>query len=115
MAGPQLALLDLGLQRPHQRVAFRIAHVIRMAVEHELERLDLLAHEFFNPVEFLLELRLGFKIPTHDDSSSMVECCPADTFCCSARLGLTRGFSPISPAFTRARFSLDTGCRGHPC
>ena len=71
VAGPQLALFDFGLQRPHERVALRIAHVIRMAVEDELERLDLLAHEFFDPVELLLELRLSFKIPTHDDSSSV--------------------------------------------
>src|ERR1700722_19474725 len=98
MACPQLALFNFGLERPHERVAFRIAHIIRMTIEHELERLDLLAHEFFDPVELLLELRLSFKIPTHDD-------CPP----CRAlsrrriRLGLTRGLSPMRGVFTRAR------------
>src|SRR5271167_680876 len=69
MTRPQLALFDLGLQRPHQLVARRIANVIRMTVEHVLKRLDFLAHKLIDPVEFLLELRISFKIPAHDSSS----------------------------------------------
>src|SRR3546814_2053694 len=44
VAGPQLALLDLGLQWPYQRVALRVARVVGIA-QHVVERLDLLAHE----------------------------------------------------------------------
>src|SRR6266478_4273069 len=69
MARPQFALAHLGLQRPHQLVAFRIAHIVRMP-QHVVERLDFLAHELIDPVEVLLELGLGFKIPTHSCSSN---------------------------------------------
>src|SRR3546814_12083067 len=64
VAGPQLALLDLGLQWPYQRVALRVARVVGIA-QHVVERLDLLAHEGADPVEFLLERGLGLEIPGH--------------------------------------------------
>src|SRR6267142_5090324 len=69
MTRPQFALAHLGLQRPHQLVSFRIANVVRMP-EHVVERLNFLAHELIDPVEVLLELGLGFKIPTHSCSSN---------------------------------------------
>src|SRR5882672_10182807 len=69
MARPQFALAHLGLQRPHQLVSFRIANVVRMS-QHVVEWLDFLAHELIDPVEVLLELGLGFKIPTHSCSSN---------------------------------------------
>src|SRR5258708_5494649 len=71
MTRPQFALAHLGLQRPHQAVSFRIANVVRMP-QHVVERLDFLAHELIDPVEVLLELGFGFKIPTHVNSSVVV-------------------------------------------
>ena len=68
MARPQLVLADLGLQRAHQLVAIGVADIVRR-LQHVIERLDLFAHEFIDPVEFLLKLRFGFKIPAHDCSS----------------------------------------------
>src|ERR1700674_3033092 len=69
MARAQFALAHFGLQRPHQLVSFRIANVVSMS-QPVVERLDFLAHELIDPVEVLLELGLGFKIPTHSCSSN---------------------------------------------
>src|SRR6266851_5315851 len=101
MARPQFALAHLGLQRPHQLVSFRIANVVRMS-EHVVERLDFLAHELIDPVEILLELGLGFKIPTHSCSSNCRAIRQTRGKDETRTLGLTSGFSPILAAFTRA-------------
>src|SRR3984893_17072740 len=68
MTCPQLALANLGLQRAHQLVALWVAHFVGR-FQHVVERLDFFAHEFIPSVEVPLELRFGFKIPTHDCSS----------------------------------------------
>src|SRR5437016_2833481 len=46
MARPELAFPDLGLKRAHERVAFGVAHFVRIA-EHVVERLNFFAHELF--------------------------------------------------------------------
>src|SRR5712692_425932 len=102
MASPQFALAHLGLQRPHQAVSFRIANVVRMA-QHVVERLDFLAHELIDPVEVLLELGLGFKIPTHDCSSNYRAIRQPRRRASPDSLS---GFSPILAAFTRASICL---------
>ena len=66
MRCPQAALLDPLLQRPDQRAgsAVRIEGV-RGAPENQVQRFNLGFHEVLHPVELLLELWLGRKIPAH--------------------------------------------------
>ncbi len=70
MAGPQLAALHLILKRADQVLVARVRDVVG-ALEQIVERLDLGADEVIDPVELLLELGVGFKIPGHGASSSL--------------------------------------------
>ena len=63
---PQALGLDLVLQALHQRLDLRVLRPDRVR-EHVLERLDLLPAELLDPVELLLELRLGREVPTPSD------------------------------------------------
>src|SRR5688500_2037959 len=62
MARPQLARLHFLLECPHDRLGPLVALVVRI-VEHEVERLHLLTDEAVDPVELLLECRLGLEVP----------------------------------------------------
>jgi hypothetical protein len=64
MARPELAALNLRLERPDERVPLGIAHVVGVA-EYVVERLDLALHELLDPVELGLELWVGLEIPSH--------------------------------------------------
>src|SRR6185503_4927685 len=60
--GPQTPLAHLVLERRDQLLADRVVDVIRVR-HHEVERLDLVAHELLDPVEVLLELGIGLEVP----------------------------------------------------
>ena len=62
VAGPQALLADLLLQRFDERLAAGGAVDGHAQMR---ERLDLLRHEVLDPVELLLELRIGLEIPGH--------------------------------------------------
>ena len=70
VAGPQALVLHLLLQRLDRASGDRVGLVVRVA-EHEVERLDLLAHELVDPVELFLELRIGLEIPRHGGLQSV--------------------------------------------
>ena len=61
---PETLVLHLVLEALHERPDLRVLRPHRVR-EHVLERLDLLAAELLDPVELLLELRLGREVPTH--------------------------------------------------
>src|SRR6185437_4960095 len=61
---PQTLVLHLVLETLHEGPHLRVFGAHRVG-EDELERLDLLAAELLDPVELLLELRLGGEVPTH--------------------------------------------------
>ena len=62
--GPKAAVLDLVLEGIHQRLDLGVPGPGR-AWEHEVQRLDLGDAELLDPVELLLELRVGRKVPGH--------------------------------------------------
>ena len=64
VGGPQAMVPDLLLQRPQDRHGFGVLLVVRVE-RHQVERLELVDHEFFDPVQFLLVFRVGFEVP-HD-------------------------------------------------
>ena len=59
---PQALVLDLLLQAAHVRLDLGVRRADRVR-EHVVERLDLLLAELLDPVELLLELRLGLERP----------------------------------------------------
>ena len=61
---PQALVLHLLLQRVDDRLDLRVAGPHR-AGEDEVEGLDLLLAELLDPVELLLELRIGREVPRH--------------------------------------------------
>src|SRR5690606_5094419 len=52
------------LKRAHELGEAGIVNV-PLAAQHEVERLDLVAYEFVDPVQFALEICIGFKVPCH--------------------------------------------------
>ena len=67
MAGPELALLDLLLERRDQLLALRAGEIVG-AAEDEPERFDLIPDELVNPVQLVLKLRVCFEVPGHGSS-----------------------------------------------
>ena len=66
---PQALVLDLVLQALDQRLDLRVLRADRVR-EDVVERLDLLPAELLDPVELLLELRIGGEVPGHGVSLS---------------------------------------------
>ena len=64
MAGPQTAGTNLCLQRRDHPLADGIAAVVRM-LDHEVERLELLADEIVHPIKLRLVLRIRLEFVTH--------------------------------------------------
>src|SRR5690242_6887451 len=62
VAGPQALRLHLFLQRLDELLPEARDHHVAAEVG---ERLDLLLHELFYPIELLLKFRVGLKIPGH--------------------------------------------------
>ena len=61
---PEALVLDLVLQPFDQRLDLRVLRADRVG-EDVVERLDLLTAELLDPVELLLELRIGREVPSH--------------------------------------------------
>ena len=64
MRGPQSLVLHLLLQRAQDRHRLGVLLVVRIERD-QVEWLELVDHEFFDPVQFLLVLRVRFEVP-HD-------------------------------------------------
>ena len=73
VAGPELSLLDLFLERRDQLLAVRAGEVVG-ATEDEPQRLDLVPDELVHPVQLVLKLRVRFEVPRHS-SSPVAPCC----------------------------------------
>ena len=65
MRGPQVLLAHALLERVDDRAAGVVEGVVGEAREHQVEWLDLVAHERVRPVELLLELGLSLEVPRH--------------------------------------------------
>ncbi|PQM45975.1 hypothetical protein C1Y40_03853 [Mycobacterium talmoniae] len=59
---PQALLLDPLLQRAQHRHGVGIRPVVGVQ-RHQVQRVDLRAHELLDPIQFALIVRLGFKVP----------------------------------------------------
>ena len=127
VARPQPALAHPLLERGHEPPAHRVVHVERVT-DHEVERLDLVRDEPFDPVELGLELGFGGKAPAHPGSpgaSARDRVMIArygrapDPSIRLARLGCGSPQTGPGPTFSRAELSRRTvvivGGRGDVC
>ena len=64
MAGPELALPDLFLERRDQLLALGTGEVVGTA-ENESKRFDLVGDELVHPVQLVLEFSVCFEVPCH--------------------------------------------------
>ncbi|CFR78469.1 Uncharacterised protein [Mycobacterium tuberculosis] len=62
MRGPQPLVFHLPLQRPQDRHRVGVLFVVRIEGD-QIERFEFLGHEFFDPIQLGLVLRVGFEVP----------------------------------------------------
>ena len=62
MRGPQSLVLHLLLQRPQDGHHLRVLFVVRIEGD-QIERFEFFDHEFFDPVQLRLVVRICFEVP----------------------------------------------------
>ena len=67
---PQAGVADFSLQWVDEITQLAFERVVRQAREHEIDGLDLVGEELVDPVELVLELRVGLEIPCHGPDTS---------------------------------------------